>query len=76
MDFHEDGLLNYILYRNAYHGFFIKKFCYYHLLRKNRKYYNFNNIKYSFIHIMNVLIFSKNTKYEKDASNEIFIKLI
>lgn len=79
MTCHEDGLLNYILYRTAKSSYFLKKFYYYYILnnyKKRRGYYNFNNIKFSFIHIMNVFNYSKNTKYEKDMTNEIFKRLI
>ena len=79
MTCHEDGLLNYMLYRTAKSSFFIKKFFYYYIKNNYKKrggYYNFNNIKFSFIHIMNVFNFSKNTKYEKDMTNEIFKRLI
>ena len=79
MTCHEDGLLNYILYRTAKSYYFEKKFGYYYIknnYKKRKGYYNFNNIKYSFIHIMNVFNYSKNTKYEKDMTNEIFKRLI
>ena len=79
MTCHEDGLLNYILYRTAKSSYFSKKFGYYYIRNnyKNRKsYYNFNNMKFSFIHIMNVFNYSKNNKYEKDMTNEIFKRLI
>ena len=79
MTCHEDGLLNYILYRTAKSYYFDKKFGYYYIknnYKKRKGYYNFNNIKYSFIHIMNVFNYSKNTKYEKDMTNEIFKRLI
>ena len=79
MTCHEDGLLNYILYRTSKSSYFTKKFFYYYVknnYRGRKEYYNFNNIKFSFIHIMNVFNYSKNTKYEKDMTNEIFKRLI
>ena len=79
MTCHEDGLLNYILYRTAKSLYFTKKFGYYYIKNNYKKrmgYYNFNNIKFSFIHIMNVFNYSKNTKYEKGMTNEIFKRLI
>lgn len=79
MTCHEDGLLNYMIYRTAKSSYFIKKFGYYYIRNnyKHRKgYYNFNNMKFSFIHLMNVFNFSKNTRYEKDMTNEIFKRLI
>ena len=79
MTCHEDGLLNYILYRTSKSSFFVKKFFYYYIknnYKKRRGYFNFNNIKFSFIHIMNVFNFSKNTRYEKDMTNAIFGRLI
>ena len=79
MTCHEDGLLNYILYRTAKSAYFIKKFGYYYIknnYKKRKGYYNFNNIKFSFIHIMSVFNYSKNTKFEKDMTNEIFKRLI
>ena len=33
-------------------------------------------MKFSFIHLMNVFNFSKNTKHEKDMTNELFKRLI
>ena len=79
MSCHEDGLLNYILYRTAKSAYFIKKFGYYYIknnYKKRRGYYNYNNIKFSFMHIMSVFNYSKNTKFEKDMTNEIFKRLI
>lgn len=79
MTCHEDGMLNYLLYRTAASSYFLKKFGYYYIKNnyKHRKsYYNFNNMKFSFIHLMNVFNFSKNTKHEKDMTNELFKRLI
>ena len=78
MTCHEDGLLNYMLYRYSKSCYFIKKFGYYYIRnrKKRRSYYNYKNIKFSFIHIMNVFKFSKNNKYEKDMTKEIFKRLI
>ena len=79
MTCHEDGLLNYILYRTSKSSFFLKKFGYYYIKNNYKKrsgYFNFNNIKFSFIHLMYVFKYSKNTKYEKDMTNEIFKRLI
>ena len=79
MTCHEDGLLNYILYRTAKSFYFLKKFGYYYIrnnYKKRQGYYNFNNIKFSFIHIIYVFNYSRNTKYEKDMTNEIFKRLI
>ena len=79
MTCHEDGLLNYMIYRTAKSAYFIKIFGYYYIKNnyKHRKgYYNFNNMKFSFIHLMNVFNYSKNTRYEKDMTNEIFKRLI
>ena len=79
MTVHEDGLLNYILYRNAKSLFFMKKFGYYYIQNnygKRRDYHDFENIKFRFIHLINVFNKSKNTKYEKDMTNEIFNRLI
>ena len=79
MTCHEDGLLNYLLYRTAKSSFFIKKFGYYYLKKNDKRkteYYNFNNIKFSFIHLMNVFNYSKNNQYERDMTNNIFNRLI
>ena len=79
MTCHEDGLLNYNLYRTSKSSYFLKKFGYYYIKNKTKKrriYYTFDNLKYSFIHIINVFNNSKNTKYEKDMTNEIFDRLI
>ena len=79
MTCHEDGLLNYNLYRKSKSLYFLKKFGYYYIrnnYKKRRPYYTFNNLKYSYIHIMNVFNNSKNTEREKDMTNEIFNRLI
>ena len=79
MTCHEDGMLNYILYRTANSAYFLNKFGYYYIKNnyKHRKsYYNFNNMKFSFIHLMSVFNNSKNTKHEKDMTNELFKRLI
>ena len=79
MTCHEDGLLNYLLYRTAKSSFFLKKFGYYYIknnYKKRRGYFQFKNIKFSFIHIIYVFLYSKNSKYEKDMTNEIFRRLI
>ena len=79
MTCHEDGILNYILYRTAKSSYFLKKFGYYYI-KNNYKYREiylcFKNLKFSFIHIIYVFYFSKNTKYEKDMTNAIFNRLI
>jgi len=75
---HEDGILNYILYRSAKSSYFLKKFGYYYI-KNNKKikknYSNFNYIKFRFIHLIYVFNYSRNTKYEKDMTNEIFNRL-
>ena len=80
MTVYEDGLLNYILYRTAKSFYFLKKFGYYYIKneKKNRIriYYNIENFEFKLIHIMYVFVYSKNTKYEKDMTNEIFKRLI
>ena len=79
MTCHEDGLLNYMIYRIAKSSYFSKRFGYYYIrnnYKHSKNYYNFNNMKFSFIHIMNVFNYTKNTKYEKDMTNEIFKRLI
>ena len=79
MTVHEDGLLNFILYRFGKSTYFLKKFGYYYIKNNYKKrggYHNFNNIKYRFIHLMHVFNNTKNTKYEKDMTNEIFNRLI
>ena len=76
---HEDGFLNYILYRIAKSSYFLKKFGYYYIknnYKKRRDYHDFDNIKFRFIHLMSVFNNSRNTKYEKDMTNEIFNRLI
>ena len=57
----------------------MKKFGYYYIQNnygKRRDYHDFENIKFRFIHLINVFNNSKNTKYEKDMTNEIFNRLI
>ncbi len=79
MSYYEDGLLNYMLYRTAKSSYFSKRFGYYYIRNNYKpliKYSYFDQIKCKFIHIMNVFNFSKNTKYEKDMTNEIFKRII
>ena len=77
----EDGLLNYFLYRASKSFYFLKKFGYYYI--KNnffqkgyKKRYLFNLLKYKFIYLIHVFNYSKNTKYEKDMTNQLFKYLV
>jgi len=78
----EDGLLNYIIYREAKSFYFLKKFCYYYIknnIKKKQKYsylLYLNHIKFIFIYLIYVFKYSKNTKHEKDMANDIFRRLI
>ena len=77
---YEDGLMNYILYRMTKSFLFIKKIGYYYLLNnqsmslKPKKNYE-DNIKFIFLYLKFVFENTKNTQYEKDIVNSIFIKL-
>jgi len=76
---HEDGLLNYILYRTAKSLYFLKKFFYYYISnnsQKKRQCKDFYIVKFRFMHLINVFKYSKNTKFERDMTNKIFNRII
>lgn len=81
MSGYEDGLLNYFLYRISKSFFFLKRFGYYYiknnvLKQEYKKGYLYNSIKCKFIYLIHVFNNSKNTKHEKDMTNELFKILI
>lgn len=75
----EDGLLNYILYRTVKSFFFLKKVGYYYIRNQNSvstKGLNSDTIKFIFIYLKIVFLFSKNTFYEKNMFNILFKILV
>ena len=78
MTIFEDGLLNYILYKNAYSYYFIKKIGYYYIKNPysiTKKKFDSKAIKSIFIHLKVVFEYSKNKKYEKDMFNNIIQRI-
>ena len=78
MTIFEDGLLNYILYKNAYSYYFIKKIGYYYIKNPHsitKKQFDSKAIKSIFIHLNVVFEYSKNKKYEKDMFNDIIQRI-
>ena len=75
---YEDGVLNYILYRNVRSFFFLKKIAYYYIRNKDSitmSKFNNKTLKFIFIHLKIVFEYSKNTKYEKNMVNDIFERI-
>ena len=75
----EDGVLNYLLYRNIMSFYFLKKIGYYYI--RNRQSvsvngFNSDTIKFIFIHLKLVFLYSKNTFYEKNMFNVLFRRLV
>ena len=80
MIFMEDSIINYILYRLSNSFFFVKNIGYYYIknnfsITNNLSKISFLRIIYIFITLKFIFEYSKNTKYEKDMSNLIFIIL-
>ena len=73
----EDGLINFMLYKNANSFFYLKNIGYYYI-RNNQsvtKTYKQNiekAIKNAFLYLKFIFIYTKNVKYEKDITNCIF----
>jgi glycosyltransferase involved in cell wall biosynthesis len=77
---HEDGIINYILYRTANSFFFFKKIGYYYLPNEQSITLTFNKnyddtIKYIFLHLKFVFENTKNNKHEKNMTNCLFGRL-
>ena len=75
----EDGVLNYLLYRNARSFYFYKRIGYYYIKNRygiTRKGFNSNTIKFIFIHLKLVFEFSENTPFEKNMFNVLFRRLV
>lgn len=78
MTIFEDGLLNYLLYKNANSFYYLKKVGYYYIKNPHsitKKRFDSKAIKAIFIHLKIVFEFSKNNKYEKDMFNDIFNRI-
>jgi glycosyltransferase involved in cell wall biosynthesis len=80
MTFMEDSIINYLIYRTSKSFYFFKKIGYYyiksiHSITKNL--FKISNLRIQFIFIYLKFIFenSKNNKYERDMSNELFTLL-
>ena len=73
----EDGLLNFMLYKNANSFFYLRNIGYYYI-RNNQsvtKTYKQNiekTIKNAFLYLKFIFIYTKNVKYEKDITSCIF----
>ena len=75
----EDGVLNYILYRNVRSFYFYKRLGYYYVRNPfciTGKGFNSNTIKFIFIHLKIVFEYSQNTIYEKNMFNALFERLV
>ena len=75
----EDGVLNYILYRNVRSFYFYKRLGYYYVRNPfciTGKGFNSNTIKFIFIHLKIVFEYSQNTIYEKNMFNVLFKRLV
>lgn len=76
----EDAIINYLIYRTSKSFYFVKKIGYYyiknmHSITKNL--FKISNLRIQFIFIYLKFTFenSKNSKYERDMSNELFTSL-
>ena len=75
----EDGVLNYLLYRNVRSFYFYKRIGYYYIRNPyciTGKGFNSNTIKFIFIHLKLVFEFSENTPFEKNMFNVLFRRLV
>ena len=76
----EDGLINFLLYRNAKSYFFLKKIGYYYLPNKQSFTINYKSnldetIQSAFINLIFVYENTKNNKHEKNMVNCLFRRL-
>ena len=76
----EDGLINFLIYRNINSYYFLKKIGYYYLPNKNSITLNFQKnydetIKFIFINLIFVFENTKNNKFEKDMANCLLERL-
>ena len=77
---HEDGLINFILYRTAKSFYFFKKIGYYYIPNDSSITLNYQNnidetIRFIFIYLLFIFEETKNNKYEKDMANCLFQRL-
>ena len=77
---HEDGLINFLLYRFINSFYFLKKLGYYYLPSENSITLNYQKnydetIRFIFINLKFVFENTKNNKYEKDMANSLFKRL-
>ena len=77
---HEDGLINFLLYRNANSYYFLKINGYYYLPNDNSITLNFQRnydetIRFIFINLIFVFENTKNNKFEKNMVNCLFERL-
>jgi len=78
MTYFEDGVLNYFLYKVSKSFYLKKKIGYYYIRNKDSitsKKKNILNIKFTFYYLKYVFEYSKNTKYEKDMSNDLIKRI-
>ena len=80
MTFLEDSIINYLIYRTSKSFYFVKKIGYYyiksiHSITKNLFKISKLNIQFIFIYLKFIFENSKNNKYERDMSNELFTLL-
>ena len=75
MNFAEDGLINYLLYRNAKSLFYIKKIGYYYIKNNQsitESNLNDNKIRAYFYNLKLIFEYSKNNNYEKKMASTYF----
>jgi hypothetical protein len=75
MTFAEDGLMNYILYRNAKSLFYIKKVGYYYYKNNQsitESKFSDNKIRSYFYNLKLIFEYSKNNNYEKKMASRYF----
>ena len=74
----EDGLMNFILYRNVKSFYFLKKIGYYYIRNKKSitgKKFDFKNLKFIFINLKIHFEYSKNNQYEKKMAEALLERL-
>ena len=78
INYFEDGILNYFLFRASKSFYFAKKIGYYYIINNESittKKFNSSDLKYIFWHLKFVFEHSKNSKYDKDMSNILFRRI-
>ena len=74
----EDGILNYFLYKVSKSFFFAKKISYYYIINRDSittKKLSPVDLKCIFFHLKFVFEYSKNTKYDKNMSNNLLRRI-